>query len=59
MTQNDFDFIASALSAKRDSLLREIAENDAYRKAAEEKAAKEKAKAEKQASTKTKKGETN
>lgn len=59
MTQNDFDFIASALTVKCSTLLREIAENDAYRRASEEKAAKEKAKAEKQAPTKTKKGENN
>lgn len=56
MTQNDFDFIASALTSKCGTLLREIADNDAYRKNAEEKAMKEAAKAEKQ---KTKKGENN
>lgn len=56
MTQNDFDFLASALNTKSNALLREILENDAYRKLAEEKARKEKAKAE---STKTKKGENN
>lgn len=38
MTQNDFEFLRSALLGKCDSLLREIVENDKLRKLAEEKA---------------------
>lgn len=40
MTQNDFDFLKSALTDKEASLLREIAENDALRKRVEEEARK-------------------
>lgn len=47
MTQNDLEFIASALSQKGNGLLQEIIANDAFRRTAEEKAKKE--------STKTKK----
>jgi hypothetical protein len=38
MTQNDFEFLRSALLGKCDGLLREIVENDKLRKLAEQKA---------------------
>ena len=38
MTQNDFDFLRTALLGKCDGLLREIVENDKLRKLAEQKA---------------------
>lgn len=58
MTQNDFDFLKSALTDKEASLLREIAENDALRKRIEEEARKkQEAKQEETKKTKKEKSE--
>lgn len=57
MTQNDFDFLKSALTDKEASLLREIAENDALRKRVEEEARKKQEEVAKQEETKKTKKE--
>lgn len=57
MTQNDFDYLKSALENKEASLLREIAENDALRKRVEEEARKKQEELKKQEETKKTKKE--